>query len=170
MKNLEERIAAYSKRYPAGTIIELTAPINDRFTPKPIGSRFEVDIIDAQLQLHGRWLPPESGSMAVSLLEDSFKVISKKIQVIRNTEAIHISSSLDKQIDYIILLETKEEIGTSIKLVDRAMTIINDAYYQWLEFSENEKLASISLINHIKYELNRAEIKYSLYIKSKTNE
>lgn len=63
-------------RYPVGTIIELTEPINDRFTPKPVGSRFEVELIDDQLQLHGRWLPPERGSMAVSIEEDHFKIVT----------------------------------------------------------------------------------------------
>ena len=62
-------------RYPAGTIIELTEPIDDRFTPKPVGSRFKVDSIDDQLQLQGRWLPPERGSMAVSIEEDHFKIV-----------------------------------------------------------------------------------------------
>ena len=65
----------YSMRYPAGTIIELTEPINDQFTPKPIGSRFMVESIDDVLQLHGHWLSPEKGSMAVSIEEDKFKIV-----------------------------------------------------------------------------------------------
>lgn len=34
----------YSARYPKGTIIELTEPINDKYSPKPVGSRFKVVI------------------------------------------------------------------------------------------------------------------------------
>lgn len=65
-------------RYPAGTIIELTEPINDLYTPKPVGSRFEVDFIDDILQLHGSWLPPEKGNMAVSIEEDSFIIVMEE--------------------------------------------------------------------------------------------
>ena len=65
----------YAMRYPAGTVIELTAPIDDTYTPKPAGSRFLVESIDDMLQLHGSWLPPERGSMAVSVEEDSFKIV-----------------------------------------------------------------------------------------------
>lgn len=67
--------AVYEMRYPAGTVVELTAPIEDTYTPKAAGSRFKVDHIDDMLQLHGRWLPPESGSMAISIEEDSFKIV-----------------------------------------------------------------------------------------------
>jgi hypothetical protein len=30
----------YMSKYPKGTIIELTAPIDDPYTPKPAGARF----------------------------------------------------------------------------------------------------------------------------------
>lgn len=66
----------YEARYPKGTIIELTAPIEDPFTPKPIGARFKVDSIDDQYQLHGSWLPPEEGSIAINIEKDHFKVVS----------------------------------------------------------------------------------------------
>lgn len=36
----------YSARYPKGTIVELTEPIDDKYSPKPAGSRFKVDYID----------------------------------------------------------------------------------------------------------------------------
>lgn len=32
----------YSARYPKGTIVELTEPIADKYSPKPAGSRFKV--------------------------------------------------------------------------------------------------------------------------------
>lgn len=36
----------YSARYPKGTIVELTEPIDDKYSPKPVGSRFKVDYVD----------------------------------------------------------------------------------------------------------------------------
>lgn len=68
--------AMYEARYPAGTIVELTAPIEDPFTPKPIGSRFKVSYVDDMFQLQGSWLPPQSGSIAVLIEKDSFKICS----------------------------------------------------------------------------------------------
>ncbi len=65
----------YEMRYPAGTVVELTKPINDPHTPKPVGARFLVELIDDMLQLHGHWLAPESGSMAISIEADSFKIV-----------------------------------------------------------------------------------------------
>ena len=35
----------YSARYPKGTIIELTEPIDDPYSLKPIGSRFKVESV-----------------------------------------------------------------------------------------------------------------------------
>lgn len=55
----------YSARYHKGTIIELTEPIDDPYSPKPIGSRFKVESVDDAYQLQGYWLPPQSGSIAV---------------------------------------------------------------------------------------------------------
>lgn len=44
----------YAMRYPCGTVIELTEPIEDRYgSGKPVGSRFRVDYADDALQLHG---------------------------------------------------------------------------------------------------------------------
>lgn len=67
----------YAMRYPKGTVVELTEPIDDPYTPKPVGARFKVDHIDDMLQLHGHWLPPERGSMAISVEEDSFKIVTE---------------------------------------------------------------------------------------------
>lgn len=66
--------AVYSARYPAGTVIELTEPIADPYSPKPVGSGFKVDYVDDALQLQGHWLPPQSGSIAVIIEKDSFKI------------------------------------------------------------------------------------------------
>ena len=72
-----DKKAVYSARYPHGTVIELTAPIKDPYgSSKPVGARFKVDLVDSALQLHGHWLPPQSGSMAVNIEVDSFIVVS----------------------------------------------------------------------------------------------
>lgn len=65
----------YRMRYPKGTIIELTAQMEDPFTPKPVGSRFEVAYVDDANQLQGHWLAPASGSIAVIIGVDQFRVI-----------------------------------------------------------------------------------------------
>lgn len=66
----------YEARYPHGTVIELTEPIEDPYgSSKPAGSRFKVDFIDDSLQAHGSWLPPERGSIAVIIEEDSFRIV-----------------------------------------------------------------------------------------------
>jgi hypothetical protein len=67
----------YKEMYPAGTIIELTAPIDDPYSPKEIGDRFKVKFIDDMLQLHGTWMAPATGSIAVEIGQDSFRVVSR---------------------------------------------------------------------------------------------
>lgn len=71
-----DKKAVYSSRYPHGTIIELTEPIQDPYSPKPVGSRFKVDYVDDALQLQGVWLSPQSGSIAVIIEKDKFKIVS----------------------------------------------------------------------------------------------
>ena len=66
----------YSARYPKGTILDLTEPIDDKYSPKPVCSRFKVDYVDDALQLQGHWLPPASGSIAIIIEQDKFKVIT----------------------------------------------------------------------------------------------
>ncbi|MBQ8198953.1 MAG: DUF4314 domain-containing protein [Lachnospiraceae bacterium] len=71
-----DKKAVYSARYPHGTVIELTAPIEDPYgSSKPVGARFKVDFIDDSLQLHGSWLPPHSGGLAVLVEHDKFQVV-----------------------------------------------------------------------------------------------
>ena len=65
----------YSMSYPKGTVVELTEPIDDKYSPKPAGSRLVVDYVDDALQLHGKWLPPARGSIAIVIETDSFKVV-----------------------------------------------------------------------------------------------
>lgn len=68
--------AVYTARYQKGTVIELLEPIADPYSPKPAGARFEVDYVDDMLQLHGRWLSPESGNMAVMIEQDKFQIVT----------------------------------------------------------------------------------------------
>ena len=70
-----DKKAVYSARYPHGTIIELTEPIQDPYSPKPVGGRFKVDYVDDALQLQGVWLSPQSGSIAVIIEKDKFKIV-----------------------------------------------------------------------------------------------
>lgn len=70
-----DKKAYYCMRYTRGTVIELLEPIDDPYTPKPIGARFKVDYVDDALQLQGYWLSPESGSLAVVIEKDKFKVV-----------------------------------------------------------------------------------------------
>lgn len=72
-----DKKALYSMRYPKGTIIELTEPIEDEYGgSKPVGSRFRVSHVDDALQLRGGWLPPQLGSLAVLIELDKFKIVS----------------------------------------------------------------------------------------------
>ena len=76
--NMSDKVALYRSQYPRGTVLELTAPIADDFSPKPQGARFQVEYVDDQLQLHGKWLPPERGSLAIIPGVDSFKIVRQK--------------------------------------------------------------------------------------------
>ena len=51
---MSDKVALYRSQYPRGTVLELTAPIADDFSPKPQGARFQVEYVDDQLQLHGK--------------------------------------------------------------------------------------------------------------------
>lgn len=56
-------------------ILELTAPINDPYSPKPAGARLKVEYTDSIGQIHGEWLPPYGGSIAVIPEVDHYIVI-----------------------------------------------------------------------------------------------
>ena len=71
-----DKKSIYSMRYPRGTIIELTAPIEDSCGgSKPVGARFCIDFVDDALQLQGHWLSPEKGSLAVDIEHDKFRIV-----------------------------------------------------------------------------------------------
>lgn len=73
---MERKTMVRKESYPEGTIIELTSPIDDPYSPKPTGARFRISFVDDMGQLQGSWLPPEKGSLAVIPGEDHFKVLA----------------------------------------------------------------------------------------------
>lgn len=74
--NRDMLVAQYRAMYPAGTVLELTAPINDEYTPKDVGDRFIVSGVDDIGQIHGRFL--SVGSMAIIPEVDKFKIVTEK--------------------------------------------------------------------------------------------
>ena len=60
-------------KYPKGTRVKLTAPIDDEFTPKEVGDIFVVSRADDAGQLHGHW--ENGGSMAIVVGVDEFEII-----------------------------------------------------------------------------------------------
>lgn len=89
-----DKKTVYEMRYPKGTVVELTAPIEDTYTPKAAGSRFKVDFIDDILQLHGSWLPPESGSMAIDIERDNFRIVMEASEAMSDKEIVEQTYSL----------------------------------------------------------------------------
>lgn len=71
----QEQVNRIKERYPIGTVIELTADMEDNYHPFPKGMQGEVIGIDHIGTLHMKW---QNGSgLGVMVGEDSFKVISK---------------------------------------------------------------------------------------------
>ena len=71
----QEQVNRIKERYPIGTVIELTADMEDNYNPIPKGMQGEVIGIDDIGTLHMKW---QNGSgLGVVVGEDSFKVISK---------------------------------------------------------------------------------------------
>lgn len=70
----ETKKALYSARYPRGTQLRLTAPIEDKYSPKEAGDIFTVDYIDDALQLHGKWA--SGGSIAIIIEKDHFEIVN----------------------------------------------------------------------------------------------
>ena len=71
----EEQVNRIKERYPIGTVIELTADMEDNYNPIPKGMQGEVIGIDDIGTLHMKW--QNSSGLGVVVGEDSFKVISK---------------------------------------------------------------------------------------------
>ena len=76
MSSRSKNVVELRAKYPKGTVLELTAPINDQYTPKGAGERFIVSDVDDIGQIHGRFL--SGGSMAIIPEVDEFKIITKK--------------------------------------------------------------------------------------------
>jgi len=71
----QEQVNRIKERYPIGTVIELTADMEDNYNPILKGMQGEVIGIDDIGTLHMKW---QNGSgLGVVVGEDSFKVISK---------------------------------------------------------------------------------------------
>ena len=71
----QKQVERIKERYPIGTVIELTANMEDNYNPIPKGMQGEVIGIDDIGTLHMKW---QNGSgLGVVVGEDSFKVISK---------------------------------------------------------------------------------------------
>lgn len=68
-----DKKAYYSMRYPKGSKLRLTEPIDDPYSPKEVGDIFTVSYIDDALQIHGSWV--SGGSIALIIGKDSFEVI-----------------------------------------------------------------------------------------------
>ena len=64
------------QKYPKDTFLRLTAPIEDKYTPKEIGDIFKVSHIDDKMQIHGSWL--NGGSMAIIIGEDEFEIVTEE--------------------------------------------------------------------------------------------
>lgn len=70
-----EQVARIKERYPVGTIVELTANMNDPYSRVKKGMQGEVIDVDDIGTLHMKW---QNGSgLGLVVGEDSFKVISK---------------------------------------------------------------------------------------------
>lgn len=71
----QKKLEEYRRMYSKGTVVELTAPIEETYYPIPIGARFKVDYVDEMARLHGKWFAPQIGNIAIIIGEDSFKIV-----------------------------------------------------------------------------------------------
>ena len=87
----QEQVNKIKERYPIGTVIELTADMEDNYNPIPKGMQGEVIGIDDIGTLHMKW---QNGSgLGVVVGEDSFKVISKPEEQEMETPKIEIGGT-----------------------------------------------------------------------------
>lgn len=75
LSKIINQVEYYRMRYPHGTKLRLTEPIEDKFTPKETGDIFTVDFIDDAGQIHGSWV--SGGSIAVIIGKDKFEVVTE---------------------------------------------------------------------------------------------
>jgi len=67
------KVEYYRMRYPYGTKLRLTKPIEDTYSPKEVGDIFIVNYIDDACQIHGNWV--SGGSLAIVIGEDEFEIV-----------------------------------------------------------------------------------------------
>ncbi|MFV0239254.1 MAG: DUF4314 domain-containing protein [Lacrimispora sphenoides] len=70
-----EQVNRIKEQYPIGTLIELTADMEDAYAPILKGTQGEIVSIDDVGTLHMKW--SDGRSLGVVVGEDSFKVLSK---------------------------------------------------------------------------------------------
>lgn len=69
-----DKIGYYRMRYPQGTKLRLTEPIEDKYSPKNVGDILTVSYIDDAGQIHGSWV--SGGSLAIIIEVDKFEIVS----------------------------------------------------------------------------------------------
>ena len=69
-----KKVDYYRLRYPSGTKLKLTSPIDDPYSPKKAGDILTVDHIDDAGQVHGSWT--SGGSLAIIIGVDEFEVVA----------------------------------------------------------------------------------------------
>lgn len=71
----QKQVEQIKEMYPIGTVIELTADMDDKYAPIAKGTQGEIVNIDDMGTLHMKW--QNGRSLGVVPFEDSFMVISK---------------------------------------------------------------------------------------------
>lgn len=66
----------YRMRYPKGSKLRITKPIDDPYTPKEVGDIFTVDYIDDAGNIHGRW--ESGGGISLIIGVDEFEVYTEE--------------------------------------------------------------------------------------------
>lgn len=72
---IQKQVEQIKEMYPIGTVIELTADMDDKYAPIAKGTQGEIVSIDDMGTLHMKW--QNGRSLGVVPFEDSFMVISK---------------------------------------------------------------------------------------------
>jgi len=68
------KVEYYRLRYPQGTKLRLTSPIQDPYSPKAVGDIMTVSYVDDIGNIHGSW--SSGGSLAIIIGEDEFEIVN----------------------------------------------------------------------------------------------
>ena len=68
------QVEYYRMRYPSGTKLRLTSPIQDPYSPKSVGDIMVVEYIEDMAQIHGSW--SSGGSLAIIIEQDDFEIVN----------------------------------------------------------------------------------------------